>query len=97
MKYAIYMRVARSEQIGDGYDECTAQRSALKEYAKKNGLEVVEQYYDVGYSGLDLNRPGYQAMIAVFAEDRFDGVLTVSMDRLSRKPMAFAFPIKTIK
>lgn len=97
MRYAIYMRVARSEQIGDGYAECTAQRSALKEYAKNNNLEVVEQYYDIGYSGLDQNRPGFQAMIADYAEDRFDGVLTVSMDRLSRKPVAFAFPIKTIK
>ena len=97
MKYAMYMRVARSEQIGEGYDECTAQRSSLKEYAKNNDLEVVEQYYDIGYSGLDKNRPGFQAMMTDYTAGKFDGVLTVDMSRLSRKAVPFPFPVKTIK
>ncbi len=95
MKCAIYMRVARKEQLS--CDACDRQQRILTDYAERNGLEVVEKYSDVGFSSNDMNRPGLYAMTADYATGKFEKVLTVDMSRLSRKPAAFPFPVQTVK
>lgn len=93
MKCAIYMRVGRKEQL----DACEDQKEMLMDYAKENGLEVVEEYSDAGFSGNDANRPGLAAMNVDYAGGKFEQVLAVDMSRLSRKPAAFPFPVQTVK
>ena len=95
MKCAIYMRVARADQVS--LDACDNQKEMLIDYAKKNHFEVVEEYSDAGFSGNDTNRPGLQAMVADHAAGKFEKVLTVDMSRLSRKPAAFPFSVQTVK
>lgn len=97
MRYAIYMRVAHGEPIIDAYDRIAAQRNTLMEYAKKNGLEVVEKYSDIGYSGNTMKRPGLQALLTDYAAGKFDRVLVVDMSRLTRQPVAFPFTIEMVK
>lgn len=97
MKCAIYMRVAHGEPAIDAVDRCAMQRNTLMEYAREHGLEVVEKYWDIGFSGNTLERPGLQAMLADHAAGKFDRVLVVDMSRLTRKPMAFPFIIETVK
>lgn len=97
MRYAIYMRVARKNQIDSTQEAIYHQDAALTDYAEKNGLEIVEKYSDVAFSGTDTNRPGLQALISDYNAGKFDGVLTFDLSRLSRKPTPFPFPVKTIK
>ena len=95
MKCAIYMRVGRVEQLSR--EACFNQQETLMNYAAKNCLEVVEKYSDIGFSASNMNRPGLQALIADYNARKFESVLAVDRSRLSRKPAAFPFPVKTIK
>ena len=95
MKCAIYMRVGRADQLSR--DVCDVQQETLINYAKKNRLEVVEKYSDVGFSGNDTNRPGLKAMTADYAAGKFEKILTVDMAQLSRKSVVFPFSVQTVK
>jgi len=53
-------------------------------HAKRQGWTIVEEYADHAVSGASLLRPGVQALIADAALQRFDVILTESLDRLSR-------------
>lgn len=97
MKYAIYIRAARKEKMEDGANTYQQQRSALEAYAKEKGLEVVEQYYDLGYSGNSADRPGLRSLIEGYAVGRFDAVLTIDLGHLSRKAIPFPFVVETLK
>lgn len=89
MRYAIYTRVSRSDQ----HHACEAQRIRLEEYAKTHDMEVVERYADVGVVTTKGERPGLKAMIADYEAGKFDKVLVVNYDRLSRKAEIFPFPV----
>ena len=93
MKTAIYIRVAAKPQ-----DDIVVQhqRDGLTKYAKDNGLEIVQAYEDIGFSGLDLNRPSYKRLEADYADGKFETVLVTDVSRLSRIYMEYPFPIQTL-
>ncbi|MFO1119747.1 MAG: recombinase family protein [Rhodospirillales bacterium] len=53
-------------------------------HAERQGWTIVEEYADYAVSGASLLRPGVQALISDAARQRFDVILTESLDRLSR-------------
>jgi site-specific DNA recombinase len=79
---AIYARFSTDLQnessIADQVRVCT-------EYAKRNGMRVVERFEDKGISGAALgNRPGVLRMQEAALARRFDVLLVVDLSRLSR-------------
>jgi site-specific DNA recombinase len=62
MKVAIYARVSSDRQEVDL--SIGAQLRALREYAAKNGYQVVREYVDEAESGRTADRPQFQRMIA---------------------------------
>ena len=60
------------------------QRNAINQYATQNGLTLVGTYMDVGFSGVTLNRPQLQKLIADCRAGKVGMVLTQDLDRLSR-------------
>ena len=60
------------------------QRNAIDQYATQNGLTLVGTYMDVGFSGVSLNRPQLQQLIADCRAGKVGMVLTPDPDRLSR-------------
>jgi Resolvase, N terminal domain len=60
------------------------QRNAIRQYATRNGLTVVDTYMDVGVSGASLNRPQLQQLIADCRAGNVRMVVTQDPDRLSR-------------
>ena len=94
-RYAIYMRADQDEKSG-GLDLIVKQRKVLMDYAKDKGLDLTEEYFDMGAPAHDMNRPGLQALIADHAAGEFDKVLVVDMGRLTRTRAEFPFVVETV-
>ena len=53
----LYARVSTDEQARSGYS-LAQQLEALREYAAREGYEILEEVQDPGQSGASLERPG---------------------------------------
>lgn len=80
MKTAIYARISTKDK-GQDTDN---QMLQLREYAAKQGWEIVAEYVD-NVSGKTSNRPQFQQMLASASKREFDIVLFWSLDRFSRE------------
>ena len=60
------------------------QISALTTYCIEKGLNLVEIYYDDGYSGATLNRPDMQRMLQDMKLHKFDIIIVKDVSRLGR-------------
>lgn len=84
MKGACYIRVSSEEQTEFSPD---AQLRAIKEYCKKNGIELDPNhiYIDAGISGRKAEkRPAFQQMIWNAKKKMFDIILVHKYDRFAR-------------
>ncbi len=79
-KVALYARVSTK----DGRQETENQLGQLREYAAKQGWEIVGEYVDHETGGTS-KRPHFQRMFADARTRKFDLVLFWSLDRLSRE------------
>ena len=84
MKAALYARVSSDKQDVDL--SITAQLKALREYASKNGHEIVKEYIDQAESGKTTARPAFREMIAVARSSQkpFDLILVWKYSRFAR-------------
>jgi|TARA_B110000908_G_scaffold154848_1_gene192545 DNA invertase Pin-like site-specific DNA recombinase len=55
-----------------------------RDYAARQGLDVVETYTDKAVSGASLMRSGIQKLLRSAASSEFDVVISEALDRLSR-------------
>lgn len=83
LKAALYLRVSTEEQKKEGFS-LGAQEETLKAYCKSRGYEIYDIYVDGGYSGKDFNRPEIQRLLRDSRSYKFDIVLAVAVDRISR-------------
>lgn len=81
---ACYIRVSTDEQAEQGIS-IPAQKSRLLAYCQARGWEVYDFYVDDGYSGKDLERPAMQRLIDDAGAKKFNTVLVLKLDRLSRR------------
>ncbi len=81
MKVAIYARYSSENQreasIADQFRIC-------REFAQRQGWQIVKEYSDHAVSGATLLRSGFQAMMASALRKEVDVVLAESLDRFSR-------------
>jgi len=77
-----YVRVSTDEQVLGA----EAQERAIRDYAARNGLELVAVYRDVGVSGgvPALERPGFRALVEHARREGVRHVIIYSLDRLGR-------------
>ncbi len=69
MQVALYARVSSERQDIDL--SITAQLKALRDYALRNGHEVVKEYIDEAESGRSIDRPAFKEMIATVHQKSF--------------------------
>src|SRR5215211_6985543 len=84
----LYARVSTNEQARSGYS-LAQQIEALREYAAREGHEVLEEVSDPGQSGANLERPGMDRvrdLVAGHAPGGVAVVLAQDRDRFSREP-----------
>src|SRR6516225_11717252 len=82
MRAALYARTACLTQNLNSAVEL--QLEALRNYATQNGMEIVEEFTDAGYSGLWQDRPGLNRMCDVAGRHGFDVLLIRDPERLAR-------------
>ncbi|NOD93855.1 recombinase family protein [Ruegeria sp. HKCCD4884] len=80
-KAVIYCRVSSKKQETDG-SGLSGQEASCRDYAEKNGYEVVEVFHDV-ISGKHFDRPGMQSLIE-FLQSRDANEFVVIVDDGSR-------------
>jgi DNA invertase Pin-like site-specific DNA recombinase len=83
----LYSRVSTDEQARSGYS-LAQQIEALREYAVREGYEVLEEVADPGQSGASLERPGMDRVRDLVAgtPGGVSVVLAQDRDRIAREP-----------
>jgi site-specific DNA recombinase len=81
----LYARVSTDEQARSGYS-LAQQIEALREYASREGYEVLEEVVDPGQSGASLERPGMDRVRDLVAAGGVSMVLAQDRDRFAREP-----------
>jgi site-specific DNA recombinase len=81
----LYARVSTDEQARSGYS-LAQQLEALRDYANREGYEVLEEIQDPGQSGASLERPGMDHVRDLVAAGGVSVVLAQDRDRFSREP-----------
>lgn len=83
MKAALYIRVSTEDQV-DGFS-LSAQRDTLKDYCKRENIDIYDVYADEGVSGQKENRPEFQRMLGDAEKKFFNIILVHKYDRFARK------------
>ena len=88
----IYVRVSTKEQVDEGNSIVTQER-ICKQYAAKQGWDVVKVFSDKGESAKTADRPELQAMLAFCAEKKnaISYVVVYKVDRLARNTDDYSF------
>ncbi len=81
----LYARVSTDEQAKSGYS-LAQQMEALREYAAREGYEVLEEVMDPGQSGASLERPGMDRVRDLVSAGGVSAVLAQDRDRFAREP-----------
>ena len=79
-RVALYARVSTKN---NGQDPET-QLIALREYAGHRGMTIIDEYVDIGISGVKDRRPELDRLMADARRRRFDIVLVARFDRFAR-------------
>ena len=83
----IYARYSSHNQREESID---AQLRECRQYAERNGFEIVGEYCDRAVTGRTENRDSLNRMIREAAKGRWNAVLVYKLDRLSRDRYGFA-------
>lgn len=95
-KVAIYIRVSTKKQVEEGYS-LDAQKERLEKLAETNGYIIYKIYADEGKSGKDTNRPAFQEMLNDMRKKKFDKILVMKLDRISRSVIDLELMIKEMQ
>ena len=94
---AVYSRKSRftgkGESIGNQVELC---RAYIAAHEGPEALASLAVYEDEGFSGGNLNRPAFQAMMKAAREKRIRAVIVYRLDRISRNISDFAALIGTL-
>ena len=66
-----YYRLSDEEKkYGNQSESITNQREIVREYCQRNGIIIVKEFVDDGYSGGNFERPGFQAMLDIWQPEK---------------------------
>lgn len=92
VRCAVYTRVSTDEQAQGEYSSLASQRDMCGHAIalhKEDGWFEASYFEDPGYSGKDLQRPAFQALMAAVEAGEVDVVVTYKLDRVSRSIIHF--------
>jgi DNA invertase Pin-like site-specific DNA recombinase len=90
----VYIRVSTEDQAEHGYS-LKAQENRLRSYCNAREWEIVNVYIDDGYSGRNIDRPSYSAMLK--ERDNWDILVVMKMDRIHRNSKNFTTMMDQLK
>jgi len=80
---AIYLRLSKEDGTGES-GSIQNQRALLTAYARQNGLTILAEYCDDGWSGTNFDRPSFRRMMADVESGKINCILTKDLSRLGR-------------
>lgn len=85
-RIAMYIRLSKEDDAAmPESNSITMQRALLKKYAADHFTDyVLLEFCDDGYTGINLNRPGMQAMLEEARQGRIDCVMVKDLSRFAR-------------
>lgn len=95
-KVAIYIRVSTKKQVEEGYS-LEAQKERLLKLCETNSYIIYKIYADEGKSGKDTNRPAFQEMMEDMRNRKFNKILVMKLDRISRSVIDLELMIKEMR
>lgn len=84
-----YMRTSSAANVGEDKDSDKRQRLAIEGFAKSNGYQIADWYYDAAVSGADPvhERPGFAEMLDRLLSNGAKTIIVESPDRFARDLM----------
>lgn len=79
-----YLRLSNEEAQKGESSSISNQRMIVENYCKQNGITLVREFIDDGYSGGNFNRPGFQHMMRELEKGLANTVITKDLSRLGR-------------
>ena len=79
-----YFRLSREEAQKSESSSITNQRMIVTKYCEQNGINLVREFLDDGYSGGNFDRPGFQEMMRELNKGLANTVITKDLSRLGR-------------
>lgn len=79
-----YLRLSNEEAQGGESSSITNQRMIVQNYCKQNGITLVKEFVDDGYSGGNFDRPAFQRMMRELEQGKANTVITKDLSRLGR-------------
>ena len=79
-----YLRLSREELQGNESGSITNQRMIITNYCRQNGITLVREFADDGWSGGNFDRPAFQEMMRQLESGSANTVITKDLSRLGR-------------
>lgn len=79
-----YLRLSNEEAQGGESSSITNQRMIVESFCRQNGITLVREFVDDGYSGGNFNRPGFKEMLKQLEQGKANLVITKDLSRLGR-------------
>ncbi len=79
-----YFRLSLEEANGGESGSITNQRMIVRRYCEQNGITLVREFADDGWSGGNFNRPAFQDMMRQLEAGKANIVITKDLSRLGR-------------
>lgn len=79
-----YYRLSVEEANEGESSSITNQRNIIRQYCEDNGITIVKEFVDDGFSGSNFDRPGFNQMIAHLEQGHANMVITKDLSRLGR-------------
>jgi len=79
-----YLRLSREEMQGGESGSITSQRMIITNYCRQNGITLVREFSDDGWSGGNFERPAFQEMMRQLESGQANTVITKDLSRLGR-------------
>ena len=81
---ALYERLSRDDDLTGDSNSIINQKKLLAKVAKEKGYTHLLHFYDDGISGVTMERPGFQAMLAEIEQGKASAVFVKDLSRLGR-------------
>lgn len=85
IKVIIYSRTAIKDKL-----EINKQEEGLQKYCKQKGYKIIKSYMDNGYSANNKARPKYNLMLKDLKQNKFNKIVTLKPDRITRNISEFS-------
>ncbi len=79
-----YLRLSNEEAREGESSSIGNQRMMIQNYCKQNGITLVREFSDDGYSGGNFDRPAFQEMLRQLQQGKANLVITKDLSRLGR-------------